>query len=96
MAVIRHWPLHQLDIKNVFLHGDVKKEVFMEQLLEFFAQKETYLACRLRKFLYGLKQFPQVWLGRFSKVIQDLGICNRVKLIILYFIYISLILFAYI
>ena len=24
------WPLHSLDIKNVFLNGDLKDEVYME------------------------------------------------------------------
>ena len=38
MAVVRHWPLHQLDIKNVNLHGDLEKEVYMEQLPGFVAQ----------------------------------------------------------
>ena len=30
MAATRSWPLFQLDIKNVFLHGDLAKEVYME------------------------------------------------------------------
>nr|KYP50613.1 Retrovirus-related Pol polyprotein from transposon TNT 1-94 [Cajanus cajan]KYP50614.1 Retrovirus-related Pol polyprotein from transposon TNT 1-94 [Cajanus cajan]KYP50615.1 Retrovirus-related Pol polyprotein from transposon TNT 1-94 [Cajanus cajan]KYP50623.1 Retrovirus-related Pol polyprotein from transposon TNT 1-94 [Cajanus cajan] len=38
MAAIRHWPLHQLDIKNVFLHGDLDEEIYMEQPLGFVAR----------------------------------------------------------
>ena len=30
MTAMRSWPLFQLDIKNVFLHGDLTKEVYME------------------------------------------------------------------
>ena len=35
MTVVQSWPLYQLDIKNVFLLGDLKKEVYMEQPLQF-------------------------------------------------------------
>ena len=30
MATISSWPLYQLDNKNVFLHGDLTEEVYME------------------------------------------------------------------
>ena len=39
--------LHQLDIKNVFLHGDLAEEVYMEQLPRFVAQGEIGRVCRL-------------------------------------------------
>ena len=55
LAATHGWDLHQLDIKNVFLHGDFAKEVYMEQPPRFVAQGEIDRVCRLRKSLYGLK-----------------------------------------
>ena len=35
-----HWDLHQLEIKNIFLHGDLQEEVYIEQPSRFVAQGE--------------------------------------------------------
>ena len=58
LATTYNWDLHQLDIKNVFLHGDLQDEVYMEQPPGFDAHGEKGRLCRLRKSLYGLKQSP--------------------------------------
>ena len=59
VVAMQSWPLYQLDIKNAFLHGDLAKEVYMEQPLGFVAQGEFGLVCKLRHSLYDLKQAPR-------------------------------------
>ena len=71
MASMRSWPLFQLDIKNVFLHGDLTEEVYMEQPPGFVAQGEFSLACKLRCSLYGLKQSPQALFSQFISMVQE-------------------------
>ncbi|XP_070044109.1 retrovirus-related Pol polyprotein from transposon RE1 isoform X1 [Nicotiana tomentosiformis] len=72
MVAVRHWPLYQLDIKNAFLHGDLEDEVYIEQPPGFVAQGESRgLVSLLHRSLYGLKQSPRAWFGKFSTVIQE-------------------------
>ena len=68
-----NWDVHQLDIKNVFLHGDLQEEVYMEQPPRFVTQGEVGKVCRLRKSLYGLKQSPRAWFGKFSQAVEEFG-----------------------
>jgi Reverse transcriptase (RNA-dependent DNA polymerase) len=50
-----NWLLHQLDVQNIFLHGDLREEVYMEVSSGFTTTQSTEKVCKLKKLLYGLK-----------------------------------------
>jgi hypothetical protein len=62
----RAWPIHQLDVKNAFLHGILDEEVYYQQPLGFLDLSHPNYVCRLHKSLYGLKQAPRAWYQRFA------------------------------
>ena len=45
----------------------------MEQPPGFVAQGEIEKVYHLRKSLYGLKQSPRAWFGKFSQAIEEFG-----------------------
>jgi hypothetical protein len=55
MATTKGWSLHQMDVNNVFLHGDLHEEMYMEQPLGYVDQTLPNFVCRLKKVLYDLK-----------------------------------------
>lgn len=73
IATTHHWPIHQLDIKNAFLHGELQEEVYMAQPPGFTISGTSHLVCRLLRSLYGLKQSPCAWFGRLSTMLQEYG-----------------------
>nr|GEU43834.1 ribonuclease H-like domain-containing protein [Tanacetum cinerariifolium] len=61
LALSRHWLVHQLDVKNVFLHGYLSDTVYMDQPLGFRDPHHPNHVFLLQRSLYGLKQAPQAW-----------------------------------
>jgi hypothetical protein len=73
MAVTKGWSLHQMDVKNAFLHGDLQEEVYMEQPPGYVDQTRPNLVCRLKKVLYGLKQTPRAWSDKIGQYLVKSG-----------------------
>ncbi|KAG8473168.1 hypothetical protein CXB51_035114 [Gossypium anomalum] len=58
--------LEQLDVKTVFLHGELEEDFYMQQPERFTVLEKEDYACLLKKSLYGLKQSPRQWYKRFD------------------------------
>ncbi|CAM8991331.1 unnamed protein product [Rhodiola kirilowii] len=71
VAAIKEWELHQMDVHNAFLHGDLMEEVYMRPPPGFTAPIGK--VCRLRKSLYGLRQAPRNWFAKLASALVQYG-----------------------
>ncbi|CAL8993466.1 unnamed protein product, partial [Prunus brigantina] len=73
LAANLDWPMLQFDVKNAFLHGDLKEEIYMDPPPGILVTSKEGMVCKLRKSLYGLKQSPRAWFGRFAASMRKSG-----------------------
>jgi len=61
MALVAHYDLglYQMDVKTVFLNGDLEENVYMDQPMGFSIEEKEHMVCKLKKSIYNLKaSFP--------------------------------------
>lgn len=73
VSLARQWPIHQLDVKNAFLHGDLDETIYMQQPPGFVDKQYPHHVFLLRKAIYGLKQAPRAWNSRFASYVNNMG-----------------------
>ncbi|KAM1701730.1 hypothetical protein ACFXTH_027076 [Malus domestica] len=73
VAINSQWSLHQMDVKNAFLHGELEEEVYMRLPPGHEREKEQGVVCKLHKAIYGLKQSPRAWYSKLSSVLMSSG-----------------------
>lgn len=66
MAIAKGCSLHQMYVKNVFLHGDYHEKMYMEWPSSYVDQTPFNLVYRWRKAFYGLKQTQ--WKALLDKI----------------------------
>jgi hypothetical protein len=67
--------LFQMDVKNTFLNGPIKEEVYVEHPPGFEDDRYPDHVYKLSKVLYGLKQAPRAW----YECLRDFLISNAFK-----------------
>jgi hypothetical protein len=65
--------IEKMDVKTMFLHGDLEEEIYIKQLEGFVIKGKKELLCKLKTSLYSLKQLLRMWYQNFDTYILSLG-----------------------
>ena len=72
-ASTKGWHLHQMDVKNAFLQGELEEHVYMVQPLGFKSGLNTSVVCQLKKSLYRVKQALCAWNAKIMQRLRRMG-----------------------
>ena len=74
-SIVVHYDyeIWQMDVKIVFLNGNLVEEIYMIQPEGFIAKNQEHMVCKLKRSIYGLKQASRSWNIRFDQAIKSFG-----------------------
>ncbi|GJR51454.1 ribonuclease H-like domain-containing protein [Tanacetum coccineum] len=83
LATSRHWPVHQLDVKNAFLQGDLSETVYMHKPLGFRDSTHPDYVCLLQRqgtnCAYLLLYVDDIVLTASSEILLQQNIITSIR-----------------
>ena len=73
IAAIMDLKLCQMDVKTVFLNGELNEEIYMDQPLGFEIKGQEHKVFKLKRSIYGLKQALRQWNLKFHQAMLKDG-----------------------
>ena len=75
LSIAAHYDyeIWQMNVKTAFLNGNLDEKIYMLQLKGFVAKNQEHMVCKLKRFIYGLKQTSRSWNIRFDQAIKLFG-----------------------
>lgn len=68
LVAAKSWKVHQVDVKNSYLHGFLDEEIYLIPP-EGYEHANSNQVCKLSKSLYGLKQAGRQWHKELSNAL---------------------------
>ena len=68
-----------MDVKPAFLNRNLEENVYVAQLKGFVMEGKERVGCRLKKFIYGLKQASRQWYLKFDQTIKNFRFKENVE-----------------
>src|ERR1051325_3322919 len=84
IAAYYDYEVWQMDVKTIFLNGNLDESTYMAQPEGFISQDQEQKVCKLNRSIYGLKQASRSWNIRFDTTIKSYGFEQNVDELCIY------------